>query len=122
MLLWLSGAAMQAWLRATVRPTVAFVASLAYMSAPFHLTDHYWRGAFAEFSFFAVMPLLALSIRAAAREWRGVAGVALSYALPSGVTAVPIARAALVLSNGVTHSYNFDQRSVSISVNGKQIC
>jgi hypothetical protein len=81
LLLWLSGAAMQAWLRGAVRPAVAFAAALAYMAAPFHMTDHYWRGAFAEFSFFAVLPFLPLAISVAAREWRGVAGVALSFAL-----------------------------------------
>jgi len=81
LLLWLSGAAMQAWLRGAVRPAVAFAAALAYMAAPFHMTDHYWRGAFAEFSFFAVLPFLPLAIRIAAREWRGIAGVALSFAL-----------------------------------------
>ena len=81
LLLWLSGTAMQAWLRGTVRPAVAFAAALAYMAAPFHLTDHYWRGAFAEFSSYAVLPILPLAIRAAAREWRGVAGVAVSFAL-----------------------------------------
>ncbi len=80
-LLWLSGVAMYIWLIGVTRPKVTFLASLIYISAPYHMTDHYWRGAIAEFSFFAVFPLLALSIRVAAREWRGVAGVAMSFAL-----------------------------------------
>ena len=33
------------------------------MAAPYHLLDHYYRGAFAELAAYVVLPLLALSIR-----------------------------------------------------------
>lgn len=88
-LLWASGLAMQAWLRSGgASPRSAVLAALAYMAAPYHLLDHYWRGAFAEFAAFVVLPLLMLGVRrialpdAVGRRF-GVAWVALAYgALP----------------------------------------
>lgn len=63
-LLWASGLAMHAWLKDEVSsPRVAFWGALAYMAAPYHLLDHYYRGAYAEFAAYVVLPLVALSIR-----------------------------------------------------------
>ena len=57
LLLWASGFAMHAWLRAeAVSPRTALYGALAYMAAPYHLLDHYYRGAFAEFAAYAVLP------------------------------------------------------------------
>ncbi len=71
LLLWSSGLAMHAWLeRETASRRVALFGSLAYMCAPYHLLDHYVRGALAEFASFAVLPLLALAILRAAKGRR----------------------------------------------------
>jgi hypothetical protein len=101
-LLWLSGLAMQAWLGTLgLSSRTALIGALAYMAAPYHLLDHYVRGAFAEFAAFAVLPLIALSIRRIADD-RPFAPIllALSYAalalahLPAAllvsVTALPL--------------------------------
>lgn len=79
MLLWLSGLGMRAWLRDQAEPRIAFWAAAAYMAAPYHLMDHYSRGALAEFSFIAMLPLLGL--RAALRSWAGVPALAGGIAL-----------------------------------------
>jgi hypothetical protein len=64
LLLWASGLAMHAWLKAeTTSPRVAFYGAVAYMAAPYHLLDHYYRGAYAEFAAYAVLPLVMLSVR-----------------------------------------------------------
>lgn len=111
LLLWASGLAMDAWLRSAegsgegASPLIALVGALAYMAAPYHLLDHYWRGAFAEFGAFVVLPLLMLGVRrvalpdAAGRRF-GVVLLALAYAalpmthLPTSllisVTALPM--------------------------------
>ncbi|MFI5000635.1 MAG: hypothetical protein ACHQK9_12220 [Reyranellales bacterium] len=101
-LLWASGLAMHAWLRpATASPRVALYGALAYMAAPYHLVDHYYRGAFAEFAAYAVLPLVALTIRRIADGQRhGVVALAAAYAalpmahLPTSLlislTAVPL--------------------------------
>jgi hypothetical protein len=82
LLLWASGLAMYAWLsRETANPKVALVAALAYTIAPYHLFDHYVRGALAEFATYAVLPLLALAIlRMSERRRGGLALLAVSYA------------------------------------------
>ncbi|MBS0524112.1 MAG: integral membrane-like protein, partial [Proteobacteria bacterium] len=74
--LWCSGLAMHAWLRTvTGRPLVALIGAIAYMAAPYHLLDHYMRGALAEFTAYAVLPLVLLSVARAAGPM-----LALSYA------------------------------------------
>jgi uncharacterized membrane protein len=63
LLLWASGVAMHAWLRReTESGKAALLGSIAYMVAPYHLLDHYLRGALAEYATFALLPLLALGI------------------------------------------------------------
>ncbi len=81
-LLWTSGMTMRAWLKsATDSPRLALYGALAYMAAPYHLVDHYYRGAFAEFAAYAVLPLLMLSVRRIADGRRyGVLALAASYA------------------------------------------
>jgi len=81
-LLWASGLAMHAWLRGeTAAPRAALYGALAYMAAPYHLLDHYYRGAYAEFAAYVVLPLLMLTVRRVA-EGRpfAVAGLAVAYA------------------------------------------
>lgn len=63
LLLWASGLSMQAWLEAHgTSARAALFGALAYMAGPYHLVDHYYRGAYAEFAAYAVLPLVALSI------------------------------------------------------------
>jgi hypothetical protein len=81
-LLWASGLAMHAWLRTeTAAPRAALYGALAYMAAPYHLLDHYYRGAYAEFAAYVVLPLVALAVRRVA-EGRpfAVATLAVAYA------------------------------------------
>jgi hypothetical protein len=71
LLLWASGLAMHAWLKAEVTsPRVALYGALVYMAAPYHLLDHYWRGAYAEFAAYGVLPLVMLSVRQIAERRR----------------------------------------------------
>ncbi len=81
LLLWASGAAMHAWLRSQIRPGLALLGALLYMAAPYHLMDHYWRGALAEFAAYAAVPLVLLGVRASALSWRGLAVLGVGYAL-----------------------------------------
>src|SRR5258708_22156635 len=98
LLLWASGMAMHAWLRAeTASPPAALCGALAYMAAPYHLLDHYYRGAYAEFAAYVFLPLVALAIRQIADGRRfGVALLALSYA------ALPMAHLPTALLISVT--------------------
>jgi hypothetical protein len=101
-LLWASGITMHAWLKGqTTSPRAALYGALAYMAAPYHLLDHYYRGAYAEFAAYAVLPLVMLAVRRTAEGWRfGPALLAVAYAalpmahLPTSllisVTALPI--------------------------------
>ena len=101
-LLLASGLVMHAWLKdQTASPRAAFYGALAYMAAPYHLLDHYYRGAFAEFAAYAVLPLVALSIRRIAEGrrfaplWLAVAYAALPMthlptALLVSLTAIPL--------------------------------
>ena len=88
-----SGGAMFAWLRPMTSPRAALFGAVAYMAAPYHLTDYYWRGAVAEFAFFAVWPLVVCGVRAAATRWHGVAwlgagvGLMVTAHLPSALFA-----------------------------------
>ena len=100
-LLGASGLAMHAWLRQqdVARPT-ALLGALAYMAAPYHLVDHYLRGALAEMAAYAVLPLVMIGVTSVARRQRGSeAALAASYAallmahlptaLLSSLTAIP---------------------------------
>lgn len=77
-----SGLAMQAWLKVETRnPRVALWGSIAYMAAPYHLFDHYIRGAMAEFTAYAALPVVVLGIRLIGDGRRsGPATLALGYA------------------------------------------
>src|SRR5206468_580996 len=80
LLLWASGLAMHAWLRTEIAsPRAALWGALAYMAAPYHLIDHYYRGAYAEFAAYVVLPLVMLAVRRVA-ECRRLAVVALAAA------------------------------------------
>jgi hypothetical protein len=81
-LLWASGLAMHAWLKAQASsPRVALYGALAYMAAPYHLLDHYYRGAYAEFAAYVILPLIVLALHQIARRQRfGPVWFALSYA------------------------------------------
>ena len=98
LLLWASGIAMQAWLRAeAASPLTAFYGALAYMAAPYHLLDHYYRGAYAEFAAYAVLPLVAVSVRQIAERRRfGPVWLACAYA------ALPMAHLPTALLISVT--------------------
>ncbi len=65
-----SGWAMFAWLRALTTPTRALIGALAYLVAPYHLDDHYLRGAFAELAAFVAIPVLALGMEQTVRAVR----------------------------------------------------
>jgi hypothetical protein len=87
LLLWASGLAMHAWLREAkedgegASPRIALLGALTYMAAPYHLVDHYWRGAYAEFAAYVVLPLLMLAVRRVAEGRRfGVVFLAVAYA------------------------------------------
>ncbi|MFI5000490.1 MAG: 6-pyruvoyl-tetrahydropterin synthase-related protein [Reyranellales bacterium] len=72
LILWGSGLAMHAWL-AHVTPSrrTALVGAVVYMAAPYHLVDHYIRGAFAELTAYAVLPLVVLAFGLVADRRRG---------------------------------------------------
>jgi hypothetical protein len=102
LLLWASGVAMHRWLETEAASSRApLLGALAYMAAPYHLLDHYYRGAYAEFSAYVVLPVAVLSVRRLAEgHRRALAGLAVSYAalpmtnLPTSllisVTALPL--------------------------------
>jgi hypothetical protein len=77
-----SGGAMRLWLKEHCAPGRALLCAVAYMAAPYHLVDHYVRGAFAEFFGLAVLPLAPLGLAMIARRSRfGPAVLATGYAL-----------------------------------------
>src|SRR5471032_570623 len=82
LLLWGSGLAVQPWLKAvTGSARTSFWGAIAYMAAPYHLVDHYTRGAFAEFAGYVVLPMLFLAIwRIAEGRRAAVVLLALAYA------------------------------------------
>jgi hypothetical protein len=72
-----SGIAMLYWLKGwTHRPLAG---ALLYVAAPYHMVDFYSRGALAEFCAYALLPLVALGIRRAARSGR-FGALAIAYA------------------------------------------
>ena len=84
-LLWASGLAMYAWLRSeTANKRIALWGALAYMAAPYHLYDHYTRGALAEFAAYVFLPLVLLSIRRPVWLALSYAGLLLSH-LPTAM-------------------------------------
>jgi hypothetical protein len=92
-ILWASGLAMHAWLRQeTGNGKVALWGAIAYMAAPYHLLDHYLRGAFAEFTVYVFLPLVLLSIRRPvllALSYAGLVASHLPVALLVSVTVLP---------------------------------
>jgi hypothetical protein len=76
--LFASGVAMFHWLRNFTGR--ALPGACLYMAAPYHLIDFYRRGALAEFTAFALIPVLALALVRAARNGK-VAMLAVAYAL-----------------------------------------
>jgi uncharacterized membrane protein len=81
-LLWLSGTTMYVWLRGEkVERHIALLGALAYMAAPYHLVDHYIRGAIAEFAAYAALPLVMWGVDLVARRHRaGPLVLAAAYA------------------------------------------
>jgi hypothetical protein len=82
LLLSASGLAMHAWLKTeATSPRTALYGALAYMAAPYHLIDHYARGAYSEFAAYAALPLVVLAIRQVAERRRfGFVFLAAAYA------------------------------------------
>jgi hypothetical protein len=81
-LLWASGVAMYAWLRPQGGDhRVALIGALAYVAAPYHLVDHYIRGALAEFAAYVALPLAMASVSLVARRGgTGILALAVTYA------------------------------------------
>jgi hypothetical protein len=81
-LLWASGAAMYGWLRLErVDRRAALIGALAYTAAPYHLVDHYLRGAVAEFAAYAALPLVMAGVALVAQRHRaGILVLAVAYA------------------------------------------
>ena len=94
LLLSASGLAMHGWLKTVTSPRAALYGALAYMAAPYHLIDHYVRGAYSEFAAYAVLPLVVLAIRQVAERRRfGFVFLAMAYA---GLSLVHLPTALLV--------------------------
>ena len=81
-ILFLSGLAMRAWLvKISGKRTAALIGAIAYMAAPYHLFDIYTRGAFAEITAYAVLPVVMLALRLTLEKARwGLPLLALAYA------------------------------------------
>ncbi len=82
LLLWISGLSFFAWLRLQKADAqTALIGAIAYMAAPYHLVDHYIRGAFAEFAAYTTMPFVFCALALIARRHRyGGPALAVSYA------------------------------------------
>ena len=82
-ILFLSGLAMHGWLlRVSGKPTAALVGAIAYMAAPYHLFDTFTRGAFAETTAYAALPVVMLALRRTLEKARyGLPLLALAYAV-----------------------------------------
>ncbi len=99
-LMFASGLAMRAWLAPQMAPAGATLGAIAYMAAPYHLFDHYIRGAFGEFAAYASLPVIALGMAQIAGGRGGMIRLAVGYAalvlshLPSAllasVTLIPL--------------------------------
>jgi hypothetical protein len=95
-----SGWAMWAWLRAQTTPLRAVIGALAFLVAPYHVDDHYLRGAFAELAAFVAIPVLALGLDQTSRGvragplalaggWAGLIFAHLPIAMLTGALLVP---------------------------------
>jgi hypothetical protein len=82
LILFLSGLAMHAWLlRTSGKRAAALIGAIAYMAAPYHLFDIFTRGAFAEATAYAVLPVVMLVLRLTLERARwGLPLLALAYA------------------------------------------
>jgi hypothetical protein len=80
-ILFLSGLSMRAWLlRVSGKRTAALIGAIAYMAAPYHLFDTYTRGAFAETTAYAVLPIVMLALRLTIEQARwGLPLLVLAY-------------------------------------------
>lgn len=76
-----SGFAMRAWLRAHTSEARALAGAILYVSAPYHLYDLYGRGALAEASAYASVPLIMLALVRLERDRRFLTVLALGFAL-----------------------------------------
>lgn len=78
-----SGMGMRAWLNGVASEKAALVGAIGYMLAPYHLDDIYTRGALAEVSAYAVLPLVMIALKRLVTIGRSsdVALLALAYAL-----------------------------------------
>jgi len=108
-ILFASGIAMYAWLvRESASRSIALWGAVGYMAAPYHLLDHYMRGALAEFTAYASLPIAVLGVRLIAERRRsGPAILAIGYAaliashLPTALLATCTVIAAYVLYHGL---------------------
>lgn len=73
-----SGLSMYRWLKGWTGQALA--GACLYMAAPYHLIDFHRRGALAEFTAFALIPLIALALKRSA-EQRKIGMLAVIYAL-----------------------------------------
>ena len=73
-----SGVSMYQWLKGWTGQALA--GACLYMAAPYHLIDFHRRGALAEFTAFALIPLVALALKRSAQE-RKIGMLAIIYAL-----------------------------------------
>ena len=98
-----SAAAMYAWLRAQVPAGAAFVAALIYLVAPYHLIDDFYRASLGEVAAYAVLPLVALALRQAARDplWIPILGLSYAALIISHVAVAVLTSATLVPVFGV---------------------
>lgn len=65
-----SGAAMHQWLKSLGSGRFSLVGAILYVGAPYHLNDIYARGALAEATVYAVLPVLLLAFRGLGSGWR----------------------------------------------------
>jgi hypothetical protein len=118
-----SGLTMYAWLRHETRSrTASLVGAAVYMAAPYHLFDLYVRGALAEFSAYAVLPLVMLAIRLAAdRRRAGLPLLSLSYAalLMAHLPTSLLATITIVPSYVLFCAWHLSDRRAAISLIGR---
>jgi hypothetical protein len=78
----LSMVAFYCFIRSKVTFHRAAISAVLYAALPYHLIiDFYMRGALAEMTALAIVPLCFLSLQKLAGGWRGAAGFAVSYAI-----------------------------------------
>lgn len=123
LILYSSGLAMYAWLRRETRSrTASVVGAAAYMAAPYHMLDLYVRGALAEYSAYAVLPLVMLAIRLVADgRRRGLLLLSLSYAalLMTHLPTSLLATVTVVPSYVLFRAWRLGERRLAISLVGR---